>query len=279
MGIVLHTLAALGYAVLAAGPWRALAGNAPTVAHWPEKAGLAAVLLLHAVALYTAMAVPGGVRLGLGLALSSTMWLGMLVFWAESLMIRVDGVRLLLLPLAAVAALMPVLLPAPEVIENLHTPWLGVHLLLSLAAYGIITIAAMHALLMAAADRHLHQPQTTLPTEHAVGAWSRLFDALPPLLVLERLLFRLIWVGFVLLSLSVASGIAMSLNLGNGPLPADHKTLFTLLAWLTFGVLLAGRLLRGWRGRTAVRYTLVGLIWLVLAYAGSRFVLEVILQR
>src|SRR5690554_5198584 len=129
MGIVLHTLAALGYAVLGMRPWRALMGNASAAPARPQRVGLAVVLLLHAVALYMAMAAPGGVRLGLGLALSSTMWLGMLVFYIESLMIRVDGVRLLLLPLAAVAAFMPVLLPAPGTIENLSTPWLGLHLL------------------------------------------------------------------------------------------------------------------------------------------------------
>lgn len=278
MGIVLHTLAALGYGALAIGPWRAMAGQAnhltPPVQRW----GLALVLLLQALALQQAMFTPQGLRLGLGLALSSTLWLGMLVYWFESLMIRVDAVRLLLLPLAALAALMPVALPPGPVIESLQVPWLAPHLIASLAAYSIMVIAALHALLMAAIDRHLHKPNDATAHAGVTAAWGRLLDALPPLLVLERVLFRQVGIGFLLLTLSVASGSAMSLAQGGSALPFDHKTLFTLLAWLTFGVLLLGRHFRGWRGRIAVRYTLAGLVWLALAYAGSRFVLEVVLQ-
>lgn len=278
MGIVLHTLAALGYGILAIGPWRALAGHGSPLASGAERWGLGVVLAVHAAALFDSMAAPGGLRLGLGLALSSTMWLGMLVFWIESSIIRVDGVRLLLLPLAALGALLPVLLPPASQIEPFGVPWLGLHLILSLAAYGIMIIAALHALLMAAVNHHLHRPRASDDAGQA-RAWGRLFDALPPLLVLESLLFRLIAIGFALLTLSVLSGAAISLTQTGRLLPFDHKTVFTLLAWVTFGVLLLGRRIRGWRGRIAVRYTLAGLGWLVLAYAGSRFVLEVLLQR
>ncbi|MBU4612547.1 cytochrome c biogenesis protein CcsA [Achromobacter sp. GG226] len=279
MGIVLHTLAALGYAALAWRPWRALSGHADGVATTPERLGLALVLLVHGVALYQAMLGAHQLRLGLGVALSATFWLGMLVFWLESLIIRVDGVRLLLLPLAALAALMPIVLPAPMVIPHAGNAWLPVHLIMSLAAYAFMTIAALHALLMASADRRLHRPQPSADHAGMSPAWSRLFDAIPPLLVLEQVLFRLIAMGFVLLSLAVVTGSAMSRALDGPWLPFDHKTVFTLLSWATFGVLLLGRWLRGWRGRVAVRYTLAGLVLLLLAYAGSRFVIELLLQR
>jgi ABC-type uncharacterized transport system permease subunit len=81
------------------------------------------------------------------------------------------------------------------------------------------------------------------------------------------------------LTLAVASGSLISLAATGKWLPFDHKTIFTLLSWLTFGVLLTGRHVRGWRGRIALRYTLVGFAFIVLAYTGSRFVVEVILQR
>ena len=110
-------------------------------------------------------------------------------------------------------------------------------------------------------------------------AWAHLFDAIPPLLVMEQVLFRLIWIGFVLLTMAVVSGSVISLALTGQMLPFDHKTVFTLLSWLTFGILLVGRQLRGWRGRVALRYTITGLILLLLAYAGSRFVIEVLLHR
>ncbi|GAA5236108.1 cytochrome c biogenesis protein CcsA [Verticiella sediminum] len=275
----MHTLAALGYALLGLRPWRALAGHAGTLATPTEKSLLGLVLLIHGAGLYAAMVGDGELRMGLGLALSATLWLGILVFWLESFIIRVDGVRLVLLPLAALAALMPVAMQHPISIPHTGTPWLAAHLTVSLAAYGIMTIAALHALLMAAADRRLHSPQPTADSAGMSPAWGRLFDAIPPLLVLEQVLFRLIWIGFVLLTLAVLTGAAMSRALGGPLLPFDHKTVFTLLSWITFGTLLLGRCLRGWRGRVAVRYTLAGLILLLLAYAGSRFVLELVLQR
>jgi ABC-type uncharacterized transport system permease subunit len=108
------------------------------------------------------------------------------------------------------------------------------------------------------------------------GAW---IDALPPLLTLERLLFRLITAGFVFLSLTVLTGIVFSESAFGRPFRIDHKTVFTLLAWSLFATLLIGRRLHGWRGRTALRFTLGGFTLLMFAYAGSRFVFEVILSR
>src|SRR3546814_15499273 len=102
---------------------------------------------------------------------------------------------------------------------------------------------------------------------------------MPPLLIQEVLLFRLIWIGFAILTLTVITGAIVSLRLTAELVPIDHKTVFTLLSWLTFGGLLVGRQLRGWRGRVALRWTLVGFAFLLLSYTGSRFVLDVILHR
>jgi len=103
--------------------------------------------------------------------------------------------------------------------------------------------------------------------------------ALPPLLTLERLLFRLIAAAFVLLTCTLATGFAFAETLFGQPLRFDHKTVFALLSWATFALLLAGRHFRGWRGRTALRWTLTGFVMLLLAYVGSRFVMEVLLGR
>lgn len=278
MGIVLHTLTALGYALLAIRPWRALAGHSGTLTSPLEKAGLAAVLLLHGFALYDMMLGGAGLRIGLGVALSITVWLGMLVFLLESLIIRVEGVLLILLPLAAVAALMPIALPAPTLIAQSHNGWLGLHLMLSLAAYGMMTIAALHAILMTAANRRLHNPQPSADHTGMSPTWMRLLEAMPPLLIMERVLFRLIWLGFALLTLAVLTGSMISLSATGAILPLDHKTVFTLLSWFTFGILLLGRALWGWRGKRAMRYTLAGAVFLLLSYAGTRFVFELILH-
>jgi ABC-type uncharacterized transport system permease subunit len=102
---------------------------------------------------------------------------------------------------------------------------------------------------------------------------------MPPLLTMETLLFRIIWTGFVLLTLTLASGIFFSEELFGKPLTFTHKTVFGILSWLIFAALLGGRVLAGWRGRKALRWTLAGFLALVLAYIGSKFVLEIILHR
>jgi ABC-type uncharacterized transport system permease subunit len=109
--------------------------------------------------------------------------------------------------------------------------------------------------------------------------FARWLDRLPPLLVLERILFRFIAMGFALLTLTALSGVLFTEQVFGRPLRLDHKTVFTLIAWGLFGALLVGRAMWGWRGRTALRLTIAGFVVLLLAYVGSRFVLEVILQR
>src|SRR6266704_3419147 len=132
----------------------------------------------------------------------------------------------------------------------------------------MLCLAALHALLMTLMERRLHG-----------GAIVGPLAALPPLLVMERLLFRVILAGFVFLTLTLATGIVFSETLFGQAMKFNNKTLFAVISWLIFAALLAGRRLYGWRGRTALRWTLAGFLALLLAYVGSRFVLEVILQR
>ncbi|WYX22916.1 cytochrome c biogenesis protein CcsA [Achromobacter xylosoxidans] len=213
--------------------------------------------------------------IGWALALSAAIWLGMVVFWLESLLVRIDGLQLLLLPAATLASGLAALFPQGSSCPTPTMPGCA-HLLIALAAYGLITIAALHAMMMALLDRHLHRPLDAPAERSIIG---RVLDSQPPLLVQEQLLFRIIWIGFVVLTLAVGSGSIASMKLTGQILPFDHKTVFTLLSWFTFGVLLAGRHIWGWRGRVALRWTLTGFGFLILAYTGSRFVLEVILHR
>ncbi|KAG0941602.1 hypothetical protein G6F31_014991 [Rhizopus arrhizus] len=122
-------------------------------------------------------------------------------------------------------------------------------------------------MMMALLARHLHRPLDA-PTERSII--GRVLDSQPPLLVQEQLLFRIIWIGFIVLTLAVGSGSVASMKLTGKILPFDHKTVFTLLSWLTFGVLLAGRHIWGWRGRVALRWTLTGFGFLILARAEQR---------
>ena len=188
--------------------------------------------------------------------------------------------QLLLLPFAALICILAAIFPASHLIAHSSQPALRSHLLLALAAYGLITIAAMQSMLMAAMDYYLHNPKESGQQAGPLRrAWGRMLDAQPSLMAQEQMLFRLIWVAFITLTLAVISGGLISLAMTGKILPFDHKTIFTLLSWLTFAILLTGRHIRGWRGRIALRYTLVGFAFVVLSYSGSQFVIEVILQR
>jgi len=240
------------------------------------RASLLGALVLHGIGLYQAMLGGSHLFIGWALALSAAVWLGMVVFWLESLLVHIDGLQLLLLPAATIICALAALFPQGQVVSHAGDSALRVHLLIALAAYALITVAALHALLMALLDRHLHRP---LDAPHERSLIGRVLDAQAPLLVQEQLLFRVIWIGFAVLTAAVVTGSVTSMELTGKVLPFDHKTVFTLLSWLTFGVLLLGRHIRGWRGRVALRWTLTGFAFLILAYTGSRFVLEVILHR
>ncbi len=309
MPILLHALVAAAYLGVAGAVWRAALGTRrtprPTSISNQQPYRLSASLrvvivlawLLHAWLLRDAALIDGNWRFGFALALSATMWIAVALFWFESLMIELVSIWLLILPLAALCALLPLAFPGSIVLGRMSgadggaaNPWLPAHLAVALAAYGLLTIAAVHALYMATLERRLHRTAGSAwradEREPADGGSDSggeiervMLLRLPPLLTMERVLFRLIGAGFALLTLTVATGIVFSESLFGRPMRFDHKTVFTLLAWATFAALLIGRALRGWRGRVALSWTLGGFAFLLLAYAGSRFVLEVILHR
>lgn len=231
-----------------------------------ERAAILAPVAIHGWLLYDGV-LSSELRFGFAQALSVMMLLGVVLYWIESLFYDLEGMLPLVLPLAAAAAPLPALFPG-LVLTGAHAQAVEfrLHLALAMLAYGLFVIALLHATLMAVAERQLHRKGAAFPN-------------LPPLLTLERLLFRMIGAAFVFLTLTLATGIAFSETLFGRALRFDHKTVFALLSWLTFGLLLAGRLRYGWRGRTALRWTLTGFVMLLLAYVGSRFVLEVLLGR
>jgi ABC-type uncharacterized transport system permease subunit len=265
----LYLLTAVLYGVLAVHFWRTRwAGTAAPWSRARERLALLAPLALHTLLLYRSAFAGEGLHLGVANAVSMIIWLTVLIYWAGSFFYSLDGLQALILPVAAAAALLPALLPAPAPLPNTELPAFRVHLLIALLSYSLFTIASLHVLLMAVVERRLHG-----------GALPSALGKLPPLLAMEGLLFRIIGAGFVLLTLTLASGVFFSEELFGRPLQFTHKTVFGILSWLIFGALLGGRALYGWRGRVAVRWTLAGFLMLVLAYIGSKFVLEVILGR
>jgi len=262
------------YAALAFYFWRRhWSGAEYTGAETPSRRGIEHAALLAPFALHTwllsaSMFGGAGMVLGVGNALSLILWLTVLIYGFGSLFYRLDGLHALVMPAAAVAAVLPLVFPSTQALANTETWAFKAHLLISMGAYSLFTIASLHVMLMAILERRLHS-----------GALPPTLRGMPPLLTMETLLFRIIAAGFVLLTLTILSGVLFSEELFGKPARFSHKTVFGVLSWLIFGALLGGRMIYGWRGRTAVRWTLTGFLTLVLAYIGSKFVLEVILGR
>ena len=275
-GILPHLICALLYAALAFYFWRrhwsdtgSVGADAETVARRGiEHAALLAPFALHTFLLAGSLFGGNGLYLGVGNALSLILWLTVLIYGLGSLFYRLDGLHALVMPAAAVAVLLPVVFPATHALANTETLAFKAHLLIAMLAYSLFTIASLHVMLMALIERRLH-----------AGTVPPSLRNMPPLLTMETLLFRIIAAGFVLLTLTIGSGMLFSEELFGKPARFSHKTVFGVLSWLIFAALLGGRWFYGWRGRTAVRWTLAGFLTLVLAYIGSKFVLEVILGR
>ncbi len=273
MQIILpYLVSSILYAVMAAYFWRL---HLSTVAREPvtsrpaiDRIGVLVALGLHASVLFGTMFSGNTIRIGFGDAISAILWLTVLIYWMGSLVYRLEGLQALIMPVAAVACLLPAVFPAARVLPNTEVLAFKLHLVISMLAYSLFTIASLHVLLMAMLERRLHQ-----------GTLPKGLQKLPPLLTMENLLFRIIWAGFLMLSLTLASGVFFSEELFGKAARLNHKTIFGFVSWLVFGALLFGRHFYGWRGRIAVRWTLAGFLLLVLAYLGSKFVLEVLLGR
>ncbi|GGI20204.1 cytochrome C assembly family protein [Oxalicibacterium faecigallinarum] len=237
--------------------------------------GVLAGWLLHGAALWMDVIAPSALRTGFAIMLSATLWISVAAYWLENRNFTLDGLRILVLPCAALAVLLPLMFPGnvvPLEGKSALFPW---HVAIATLAYSTLTIAAFHAILMMVQESKLH----TRLHDRKTGLFALAIDRLPALLTMEKLLFRLIGFGFILLTLTVLSGVVFSEEIFGRAFKWDHKTTFSMLSWMLFGILLAGRHLRGWRGRTALTFTLSGFGMLLLAYVGSRFVLEVVLQR
>ena len=166
----------------------------------------------------------------------------------------------------AITILLEQLFPNDRILDQSLPMGLRIHILLSISAYSLLMIGTLQALLLALQDKFIKSKQI-----------SKVIDILPPLQIMEQLLIQIIVIGFFLLSLSLATGIMFIDNLFEQHL--IHKTTLSILAWVIYAILLWGHWSLGWRGRRITRWILVGFIVLILAYTGSKFVLELILQR
>jgi ABC-type uncharacterized transport system permease subunit len=257
-GSWLVALAASTAYALAAFPGRAAGRRLP--------AALLVGVVLHAVLLVLDISGLGrggaGAYLGFGPVLSLTVWLVLAVHTLESRLVPQPSVRRVLALMGVGAVLLAWAFPG-ESRTLTGSPWAPLHWVLGVGSYGLFGAAVLHASMLDAAETRMRR--------HA-GNPVQAFGM--PLLQLERLTFRFVEAGFAVLSAALVLGVATT--------PQwrwNHKTVFSLLGWAVFAALLAGRKLRGWRGRRATRWLYAGAALLLLAYAGSRFVMEVVLGR
>ena len=222
--------------------------------------------LAHGVLLLDNVAGAQGINLGFFSAASLVAWTIALLILGSAFTKPVENLGILLFPLAALAIFLQARYTAAHFFSA-DAPWgLRAHVLISLLAYSILTLASVQAVLLAVQDHHLRH-------RHPGG----FIKALPPLQTMETLLFEMIGVGFVLLSLALLSGFMFLEDLFAQRLV--HKTTLSIAAWLVFGMLLTGRIRFGWRGQKALIWTLVGFVVLMLAYFGSKFVIELLLEN
>jgi ABC-type uncharacterized transport system permease subunit len=234
------------------------------------------ILLIHGIELHDSVFTPQGFVFGFAQDLSLIAWVGLAFYWFQSWFLPIASLRWLVLFFALVCSFLPVLfagtLISPTAVSD---PWFKGHFIVATISVGLLSLAAMHAMLMSVQDRALHRQLAIIPNSR-IAHW---LEDLPPLMTMESLLFNLLYVGFALLSLTVFSGLLFSQTLFGKPLVFDHKTIFALISWFLFAGLIVARWRVGLRGRLAVRWVLSAYTALLLAYVGSRFVLEVILQR
>ncbi len=226
-------------------------------------------LVLHGIVLYRRVIVPEGLDLGVANAISMLVWLTVLIYWLAGLIYSgIAGILGLMAPAAAAAVLLQLVLRSGHVVTYGGDPLFTLHFVIAMLGYSLFIVATVHALVMLAEEKWLHR-----------GVMPPFLRTLPPLLEMEALLFRILLGAFVMLTLTVVSGVFFSEQLFGKPFKANHKTVFAVVSWLIFGGLLWGHHFRGWRGRKAVHWTLAGFVSLLLAYVGSKVVLELILQR
>lgn len=224
-------------------------------------------LVLHGSLLLARLGLSGELNLALTSAFSLVAWVVALLFVTVALTRPIENLGILILPFAGLTVLMEWLWPGSRLLQQPGTPQ-TIHIVISILAYGLLTLSAVQALLLSLQERRLHG--------HHPGGFVR---ALPPVQTMETLMFQLIVAGFLLLTGTVVSGLFFSEQVFGQPLRLNHHTVLAIVAWLVYGILLFGRWWLGWRGRVAVRWTLAGFALLVIGYFGSKFVLEVILGR
>lgn len=228
--------------------------------------GLLAVIL-HAVILYRGSQGSPGINLSLTAAGALVAWVVVCLYLVVSLRRPIDHLGVIILPLAALTVLAEWLHPN-QVSTVLTSRAQAIHIVVALVAYSLLCLAAIQSVVLLIQDKKLRR-------KHPGG----ILRALPSMQAMEEIMFQMIGLGFILLTITLISGVFFSERVFGTPFKLTHHMVLAALGWVVYAWLLIGRWRFGWRGRTAVQWTLGGFVLLVLAYFGVKFVLEIVLRR
>jgi len=228
---------------------------------------IASAVLLHGLHIFI-LWLSDGINFGLSQSASLVVFFVTLLLWVTALYRPVVSLATLVMPTATIILAVTLIWSGPTYLPKGNRLLFNTHWVVAVSGFAMIALAVAQALLLAKQESSLRQHHT-----------NKLLDSLPPIMTMDRLLFQFITSGFILLSITLITGIFFSHSLFGKAFVFNHHVILSIGAWLIFAILLTGRRLAGWRGNTAVRWTLGGFLVLALGYFGSKFVLEILLQR
>lgn len=221
-------------------------------------------LTLHAIVLKENIYLVNGFNLNIFTAFSLVSWLVTLQILIASIKRPVDALGIAMFPLSSIALFFEYSFMTANIIANISSG-IQSHILISIVAYSLLMLGALQA--AGLAFQH-----NSIKKHHPTG----FIKNFPPLRDMEAFLFQILTFSFIFLSLSLLSGFLVFDDLFAQHL--IHKSVLSFIGWGALFILLLGRLLFGWRGKTAIRWTFISFIFILLAYFGSKFVLEIILK-
>lgn len=223
-------------------------------------------VIFHADVLARHIFTDAGLQMGITHVASLATWFVTCLLIIAAMKKPIMNLGLFVFPLAAITLTLEYFLPVDHFVSTNNQQGIGIHIVLSILAYSLLGLAAVQAVLLSIQEKHLHNRKP--------GGFIR---TLPPLETMETLLVQMIIIGFALQTTSLISGFVYLEDMFAQNLV--HKTILSLGAWLVFATLITCHKLYGWRGKTLVRWTISGFFTLLLAYFGSKYVLEIVLGR
>lgn len=223
-------------------------------------------LLLHASLIYHVV-FAGSINLNFSNALLITSWVVVFLYWLINAANHHKGFEYLtLLPALIFLAINPIVTQHNYLTESFSMIAI-LHMVIALLGYSLLAFGALFSIFLLFVEKNVRVKNTN----------NNAFSSHLSILDMERSLFIIYWLGFFLLTVTLITGTIFTEQLFSSSLVINHKLVFSISAWIIYLILLSGRIIFGWRGKKAIKFSLVAFIFLFLSYFGSKFVIEILL--